>query len=162
MKSQEEQYINSPYAELKASDISARIRIYTYAYEFPQATNRDDADWYMNLILLNVNGASAKVDEPIIEGRALECRLDKVMEFARVKTGKVDFSFTEPIFGFELYLDIASDIDIIVKGEMMDSKLNSSKVELKFEFKTDFNMLDKFIVGIKRILNEYPPRYYLS
>ena len=72
MVHKKEVYKDYPFTELKASDGSARIRIYTYKYEFPLANNRDDADWHMNYITININGVTAEINKSIIEGRVLE------------------------------------------------------------------------------------------
>lgn len=163
MINHEELYKNSPYAELKSTDGSARIRIYTYRYEFPQATNRDDADWYMNHISLSINGVSAGVDEPVIEARVLECLLKEVEGFRNLSTSEVDFSFTERDICFTLTRDHKlSEKIIFVKGELIDSELDSSNVHIHFEFITDCILIDNFIFGIKQIQKEYPSRYNLN
>lgn len=158
MLRREEVYKNSPYAELRASDSSARIRIYTYAYEFPNSNNGNDEDWHMNYILLSINGVSAEINEPIIEGHVLNRLLKEVERFRDSKVSEVDFSFIEPEFGFILYNNSKSVEKILVKGEMIDVKLNGSESHIHFKFKTDLNMIDIFIKGIKQILKEYPPR----
>lgn len=150
---------NSPFAELRACDGSARIRIYSYRYEFPEANNRDDSDWHMNYISLSINGVSAEIDEPIIEGRVLEYLLKELVRFKDLKASEVDFRFTEPSFSFTLSNKTLSDKNIVVTGEMIDFKLNSSIVNVKFEFKTDIKLIENFINGVKLILKEFPSRY---
>jgi hypothetical protein len=152
-------YKDSPFAELKASDGSARIRIYTYSYEFPRADNRDDADWHMNYISLFINGVTAEINAPIIEGRVLQYLLKEINDFKELKISEVDFSFTEPEFSFTLSNESESDNNIVVSGELIDFKLKKSTVNVKFEFKTNLDMIENFIKGIKCILIEYPPRY---
>ena len=159
MAKKEEIYKSFPFAELKASDGSAKIRIYTYGYEFLKAKDKDDADWYMNYISLYINGVSAEIDEPIIEGRVLMYLLKEIIEFKVLKIYEVDFLFTEPEFGFTLSNKSLTGKNILVSGEMIDFKLNKSNVNVKFEFKTDLSLIENFINGIKRILLEFPPRY---
>lgn len=159
MSKKEDLFESSPFAELRASDGSARIRIYTYRYEFSEADNRDDADWQMNFISLSINGISAEIDEPIIEGRVLEYLLKEIVQFRDLKSSEVEFSFTEPEFSFNLSNKTLSDKNIVISGEMIDVKLNSSIANVKFEFKTDLKLIENFINGIKLILKEFPSRY---
>lgn len=159
MGKKEDLFKNYPFAELRATDDSARIRIYTYRYEFPEADNKDDADWHMNYISLSINGVSAEVDEPIIEGRLLEFLLKEIICFRELKIPEVDFSFTEPEFGFTLSNETLSDNNITVSGEMISVKLDRSIANVQFEFRTDLKMIDNFISGIKVILKEFPSRY---
>ncbi len=152
---------NSPFAELNASDGSARIRIYTYRYEIPNATNKDDADWHMNYITLFVNGVHAEIDDPIIDGKSLEKRLTDIIKLINLQSAEVDFSFMEPEFGFEIKNESLSTKDILIKGELIDAKLNGSDVHIHFEFKCDLQHIQSFADGIREILEKYPSRYSL-
>ncbi|MCI3919097.1 hypothetical protein MO973_02480 [Paenibacillus sp. TRM 82003] len=69
-------YRNSPCAELKSTDGKSRLRLYTYAYEYPHAEDGVDADWYKNYIELICHGFSVHIDVPALEGRVVErwCR----------------------------------------------------------------------------------------
>ncbi|GFZ32961.1 hypothetical protein CSC2_34870 [Clostridium zeae] len=160
MVKKEEIYQNCPFAELKASDGSARIRICTYRYQFPEATNKWDADWYMNYILLNINGISAEIDKPIIEGRVLTHLLEELIKFKRNEISDIFSSFTEPEINFFLSNDLLIDKNILVSGELIEYKVNANKAKVKFEFKTNLALLEKFITGIQRILEMFPSRYY--
>jgi hypothetical protein len=159
MIKKEDLYRDFPFAELRASDGSARIRIYTYKYQYPEANNKDDADWYMNYISLHINGVAAQIDEPIIEGRVLAFLLKEIIEFKDLKTKEVDFSFTEPEFSFDLFNKMLSDKNILVSGQMMDNKLDRSNVNIRFEFITDLSLIENFINGIELILKKFPSRY---
>lgn len=155
----QELYKNSPYAELKSCDSNARLRIYTYSYEFPNATNRDDADWYMNYISLSINNISAEVNAPVIEGRVLEILLREVEEFKLKKREDVDFYFTEPQLGFSISNKNNPHESMIVEGELINSSINNS-AHVNFTFNTNKELLDNFIKGIRETLLRFPPRYH--
>ncbi|GKU27493.1 WapI family immunity protein [Clostridium folliculivorans] len=155
----EEKYRNSTCAELKASDGSAKIVIYTYGYQYPEATNKWDGDWYMNYILLVINGVTAEIDKPIIEGRVLTYLLNELTRFKKFEISDVFSSFTEPEFSFFLSNDLLIDKSILVSGELIEYKVNTNKVKVKFEFKTNLDLLEEFIIGIQQILQVFPSKY---
>ncbi|MBK1812128.1 hypothetical protein JHL18_16010 [Clostridium sp. YIM B02505] len=155
----EEIYRKSPFAELKASDGSSKIVIYTYGYQYPKATTKWDGDWYMNYILLVINGVTAELDKPIIEGRVLTNLLNELIRFKKFEIIDVFSSFTEPEFSFCLSNDLLIDKSILVSGELIEYKVNTNKVKIKFEFKTNLDLLEEFIIGIQRILAVFPSKY---
>lgn len=159
MVKREEKYMDAPFAELKSSDGSASIRIYTYRYQFPEATNKWDGDWYMNYILLVINGVIAEIDKPIIEGRVLTQLLQELIKFKKIEIIDVFSSFTEPEFSFCLSNDLLIDDSILVSGDLIEYKVNTNKVRVNFEFKTNLNLLEEFIIGIQRILEVFPSKY---
>lgn len=159
MLKKEEIYKDAPFAELKAIDDCASIRIYTYRYQYPEATNKWDGDWYMNYILLVINGVTAELDKPIIEGRVLVRLLEELIKFKKFEISDVFSSFTEPEFSFILSNDLLIDKSILVSGDLIEYKVNSNKVKVKFEFKTNIDLLEEFIIGIQRILEVFPSKY---
>lgn len=142
-----------PYAELGSSDGSARIRIYVYNYEFPDSKDAYDADWYMNYISLNLDGVSAAINEPVIEGRMFESLIYETKELAGLKTKELEFRFTEPVFSFTLHNTTMSINDIDVKGELV-----TKNARIGFDFKTDIEKVKRLIEGMERILKRYPSR----
>lgn len=143
-----------PYAELGSADRSARIKIYVYNYEFPDSKDSCDADWYMNYISVRLDGVTAKINEPVIEGRVLESLLTEAKAFVRMKTKELHFRFTEPVFIFSLHNKSCQKSGLHVTGSVI-----TKNTRLGFKFQTDMESVKHFIEGMECIIKEFPPRY---
>ncbi len=151
-------YGKYPFAELKSVDAKGRLRIYTYAYEYPNANDGGDSDWYMNYIDLTCHGFSATLDEPVLEGRVLEGWYKDLEDFIGLKRRYVELYATEPNLSFSIESDLKNK-NIHVKGDVINSKPNTYRSYLQFEFFTNLDYINRFKSGINTILEAFPPRY---
>lgn len=144
-----------PYAELCSQDGKSKIKFCTYGYAFPEATNQYDADWHKNFLYITLPSFRVEIDEIILEGRLLQYYLQKLKEFSKLEIDKVVLDPTEPLF--ELTLVLKSKGNVEVSGYAR-YPLGEYESTLGFSFLTDLTYVDRFILGIKSILNSFPPR----
>jgi hypothetical protein len=151
-------YRKFPYAELKSTDGKACLRIYTYAYEYPDADDGGDSDWYLNYIELSCYGFSVKIDEPVFEGRVLENWHKDIEAFQHSHKKHVELHATEPEISFTLTHDKINR-NVHVKGDVINAKTNTYRSYLQFEFYVDNDSINSFNEGITELLRAFPPRY---
>ncbi|MFX3631262.1 MAG: hypothetical protein ACE3L7_00355 [Candidatus Pristimantibacillus sp.] len=151
-------YKNFPYAELKSIDGTASLKIYTYAYQYPDDNDGTDSDWYMNYIDLTCHGFTAKLNEPVLNGKVLENWYKETEAFFNSNQKRVQLYATEPNLSFSLELD-ENTKSILVKGDVHNAKPIIYRSYLQFEFFTDYDSMKLFNIGLKEILQAFPPRY---
>jgi hypothetical protein len=144
----------SPSCELGSQDGKFHLKIWSYAYEFPEIKSGSDADWHRNFIQIKADVFSASFDEVCLNGELLEAVLKEVEEFSALKRDSVTFEPLEPYFSLKLSFN--SRKNVIVSGIVQHPV--GTGPELKFEFESDLSFVDKFSSGIKAILKSFPVR----
>ena len=146
-------------AELSSIDNLCTLTIDTLGYEYPEASNKYDADWYMNIMVYRCPSKNISIKAPVIEGVLLDKLVLELSEFIEGKQVLIEFAFTEPELSFSI---AQSSKGFIVKGEIMEEDESDSEFVdrfISFIFDTDLDNIVLFHEALSRVLELYPSRY---
>lgn len=141
-----------PFAELK-SDNEHEIKLTSYGYQHNNEESGWDADWQVVGVTIRVPGFSGKMNTSFA-GNEIQVLMSDLNQFNQVKLRQVSFEPMEPWLVLEF--TFGRRHQVCVKGVTEYPLGYGSK--LMFEFETDLSFIDRFIHGLKRILEKYPSR----
>jgi len=154
-------FLTSPTAELRDTDGVQWLRISTYAYEFPEATNPEgieftDADWHLNMFEGFVNGSRWAAHDAILRGFYVE---RVVIDLEALLHGSQDTVVVAPYLKpyFKLTIHRIGTQRFSVSGFVRDIPEYYADAE-SFDFEADVVGIRMFTDGLRRILRHFPAR----
>lgn len=143
-----------PTAQLQSNDELTTLKICTYNYAYPNATNTDDADWHRNYVELRLPEFTIKINEVILEGNTITYYINALRSLINLQKHIVHFEPTEPYFGLTFEHAPEENGKVKVKGFVQTSVEEGPNVN--FEFNTSVPLVTKFVQGLESILKSYP------
>ena len=144
----------NPVAELSSDNGSFRLRIETYAYEYPQITSGNDADWTRIKLSLKAGAFRCAFDEACMRGGGPAIFLENLKSFSAQKINEVEF---EPLDNyFRLKFSFNGRKNVRVSG-LLQHPLGEGYT-LEFDIETNLTYIDQFISGLCYTLERFPPR----